>query len=919
MGVSYRHNLKRYFTYGPSKELRWTPGKGCWKVIIAFTREMEDFKYYGTFLDPANEDAVRCFIDTTYEPYKTALGDEFGKTIKGMFVDETSFLGRWPWTPELPEYFREKYGYEIVDNLGALLDPSYPDAKRIRYNYFQCVHELLRERYHKPLSQWCEKNGIKYVTEVPSVRMSNQMYSHVPGGDPCHDKLGYRFENVIDRDFAYLRQNLKIIGAMARQFNRRDAIDESFHSMGWTMTLQDAKWQIDRQTLMGISLHNFHAYYYTTNGITKHDAAPSQFLQNPYWEYYKTFADYCARSSRFITETESAASVAILHPAITWCSGMLSPFYGFTYIGFDAEEAVQGQRLVDDYKYICKTFFFNQIDYDDLDPEVMAMGKIENGIITVGRAKYTTLVVPPYPCIETYAFKLIQRFVESGGKVIFAGLTPADIIEKDFDPVPALKNAGFGELKFSEYYGAPGAASVEKLSDQVFLVHGPGGLIASKAEDELAAVVRAAAPVGIEVLVSPQNKRDIISSRRESKDGRFILIASQNGVRTDTKVVFHNCPDDASFCEYDIESGEVFPVKAIKNGGDYVIDARFTPWSARIFACSDASPVQLSLSAVQPGVISAVRAAAEPPEKTIKLKLNLDKPAKISIAGRNVYRLDDLTVSIDGGPAFVSKPNTFIEHFKNQRSFKADQIKFSDGFGLPQRLAVNYPMNVKYHFEFAVAEELVSLSRREPLKIFLMRDRMGLMGSHTLIVNKKEVSGDVFEPVFVYDQNNIVADITSYLKGGRNTIDVFVTVTENWHGLSDPLYLLGNFGVIKKDDTFILDKAPESAVPTARAVEGYPFYSGKFIYETELRVDDTIGELVTIELPEAYRIYECVELELNGRRLGLRTFSPYVWQAEVSILKKDTNQVRLTITNTLGNMLEGCYFDYDAQRTEYIK
>ncbi|MDR0999157.1 MAG: hypothetical protein LBL70_08825, partial [Treponema sp.] len=105
----------------------------------------------------------------------------------------------------------------------------------------------------------------------------------------------------------------------------------------------------------------------------------------------------------------------------------------------------------------------------------------------------------------------------------------------------------------------------------------------------------------------------------------------------------------------------------------------------------------------------------------------------------------------------------------------------------------------------------------------------------------------------------------------------------------------------------------------ARAVEGYPFYSGKFIYETELRADDTAGDLVTIELPEGYRIYECVELELNGQKLGVRTFSPYIWQAGVSILKKGINQVRLTIANTLGNMLEGCYFDYDAQRTEYIK
>jgi hypothetical protein len=911
MGASYRHNFKRYFTYGPSKELRWTAGEGGWKILVAFTREMEDFKYYGTFVDPANEEGVRCFIDTTYEPYKAALGGEFGKTVKGMFGDETSFLGRWPWTPELPPYFREKYGFEIIAHLGALLDPSYPEAKRIRYNYFQCVHELLRDRYHKPLSEWCEKNGIKYVTEVPSARMSNQMYSHVPGGDPCHDKLGYRFENVIDRDFAYIRQNLKIIGAMARQFNRRDAINESFHSLGWTMTLQDAKWQIDRQTLMGISLHNFHAYYYTANGITKHDAPPSQFLQNPYWEYYKTFADYCARSSRFITETESAAEVAILHPAIVWCTWMLNPFHSFSYAALDAAEAALAQRLVDDYKYICKTFFFNQIDYDDLDPEVMALGKIERGAIKIGRAKYTTLVVPPYTCIETYAFKLIRRFVESGGKVVFTGLTPADIIDKDFDPRPAFKEAGFGKLDFSEYYGEAGAAFGEKLSDRVTLIHAPGGLIASKAADELAAAVLAASPAGIEAVIPSKNKGDIIISRRENKDARFIMISSQNGVYADTRVVFHNCPKGAFFCEYDIESGKIFPVRAVKSGADYVVDAKLIPWSARIFSCA-ASAVPTD------GGMSVLRAAAETPEKTLKLKLNLDRPAKVSIAGYNVYRLEDLAVSIDGGPALTAKPKTFIEHFKELGSFKSSQIKFSDGFGLPQRLAVNYPMGAAYHFEFTIAEELVSLSRREPLKVFMMRDRMGIIGGHTLVINKKELPGDIFKPLFVYDQNNITADITSYLKGGVNTVDVFVTVTEDWHGLSDPLYLLGNFGLIKKDGKFILGTAPKSAVPGAGVVEGYPFYSGKFIYTMELRADDPAGNPALIELPECYNIYECVELEVNSRRLGARTFSPYVWIAEAGLLKKGSNEVKLTIANTLGNMLEGCYYNYKTQRTEFI-
>jgi hypothetical protein len=909
--VSYRHNFKRYFTYGPSKELRWK-SQGRRRVVLAFCRELEDFKYYGSFLDPADTEAVKCFLDTTYEPYKAALGGDFGKTVRGMFGDETGFLGRWPWSLRFPAYFAGKYGYSLEESLGALLDASYPNAKRIRYHYFQCVHELLRDRYHKPLGEWCEKNGIQYVTEVPSVRMSNQMYSHIPGGDPCHDKLGYPFEQVIDRDFHFPRQNPKIISAMARQFGRRDSLVEAFHSMGWTATLQEFKWQIDRLTLMGISLHNFHAYYYTMDGITKHDAPPSQFLQNPYWEYYKTFADYCGRSSRFITETESSASVAVLHPAIDWCTSLRNPFHRFGYIGKDPEEEKRGQRLMDDYKFICKTLFFSQIDYDDLDPEVMAMGRVEKGIIAVGRARYSTLVVPPLSCIEEYAFKLIRKFLEGGGRLLFAGLSPWESIDEGFDPVAAFQEAGFGTLPPEEYFGAPGRAGGIEKSERLALLRSPGGLAASGAGPELARLVRAFAPPRAEAVLPEALRKDIISCRRHDKNSSFIMLASQNGLSAEAKVVFHNCPEGSLFYEADPETGAVYPVSVEKSGEsggvfDALIDAPLSPWSARIFAAS-------SVPAETETGRCAVSALTRPSPKTLKLQLDLDREMKVSIAGANVYRLENLSVSIDGNPAFPSKPNTFIEHLKESGALNASHVKFNDGFGIPQRLSVNYPLKAAYHFEFTID------GAEEAFKVTLLRDRMGIMGEHRILINGRELPAGNFTPLRVYDRSNIAADISDRLKNGLNTIDISVTAAEDWHGLSDPLYLLGNFGVLSRNGKFVIGKAPAAAKPGVQTVKGYPFYSGKFSFETELRAENPGAyEDFTIELPERYRIYECVSLSLNGRDLGVRSFSPYIWQGKTSLLENGGNRLSLTLTNTLGNMLEGCYYDYGEKKTVFIR
>ena len=928
--VAYRHNYKRYFSYGPSKELRWKPAKGGRRVLIAFTRDIEDFKYYGTFLDPANKDAVKCFIDTTHEPAKKALGEEFGKTIKGIFGDETGFLGRFPWSLQLTEYFQRRFGYSIADNLCALVDSNYPDAKRIRYHYYQCFHELLKDRYHKPISKWCEENGISYVTEVPSMRMSNQMYTHIPGGDCCHDKLGILFEKIIERDFRSIRGNPKMVSAMARQFNRKGALIEAFHSLGWTATIQDMKWQIDRLTLSGVSFHNFHAFYYTVDGITKHDAPPSQFIQNPYFEHYKIFADYCARSSRFITETEASISTAVFHPAIDLCTRLRNQFSHLGYCGCDKTEEEDGKKLIDNYINICKTLFSCQIDYDDLDSEVMAAGQIENGVIKIGRAKYYCLIVPPIAFMEKYAFDLLLKFYESGGKLIFTGGAPYLCDDKNFDLKTAFESA-----------------------------FGTSPLVSINAGNELSQVLRDIIPVKTEVILGGENdknkeqgleqlfKKGIISGRREKRDSRFIMIASQNGEEAQTKVLFRDCPDSAAFFEFDLESGSIFNVCAEKTGEGFLIDAPLSPWSARVFAMVPASVAYNAASGIGTQLkqnpansqLSAIQIITKPPAKTLSFKLDLDRKYPVSIAGGNVYRLEELSVSINDSPSFKSKPNTFIEHFKEfagnfdgSVAASVQCIKFSDGFGIPKRLSVNYPLKANYHFEFYINNNLIAESslKNSSLKIQLLRDKMAIMGKYEIKINNSELPDSAWEPLRIYDQNNIAADITSLLKDGLNTIDVCVSACEDWHGLSDPMYLLGNFGVYKNTgkenpacgEKFYIGKTPDATLPNAKAVEGYPFYSGKLSFDIELFAELKQSahdyQLFTVELPEKYRIYECVHLSVNGCDLGIRAFSPYIWQGGVEILKQGQNSVKLTIINTLGNMFEGSYFDYDEYKTVLI-
>jgi hypothetical protein len=389
------------------------------------------------------------------------------------------------------------------------------------------------------------------------------------------------------------------------------------------------------------------------------------------------------------------------------------------------------------------------------------------------------------------------------------------------------------------------------------------------------------------------------------------MLASQNGdAAEDLEVLFKNCPEGAAFYELDLETGTVSAADAERSAHGCLLDVALSPWTARIFVMAKAGEEASN-------VLTPVQAFTRHPAKILRLKLDLARELPVSIPGVNVYRLEEMNVYIAGGRAFVSKPNTFIEHLKESGTLSAAQVKFSDGFGIPQRLSMNYPIQVDYHFEFILSRDLYSVA--DPLNIRLLRDKMGIMGGHTVVINRKELPANAWKPYRLYDQNNIAADITAFLKPGQNTMDVHVTATEDWHGLSDPLYLLGNFGVLGKESKFIIGRAPAKSRPSAKAVEGYPFYSGKFLFETELHVENPAGwDSFTVELPEEYRIYDCVELSVNGHMLGVRAFSPYIWQGSAGLLKQGRNSVNLVIANTLGNMLEGCYYDYEEHKTVFI-
>ena len=64
------------------------------------------------------------------------------------------------------------------------------------------------------------------------MRHSTQKFSHIPGGDTAHEKLGKSLEWIYDEYIRNYRSNAKAVSSLARQLDRKYAMIESFHSVG---------------------------------------------------------------------------------------------------------------------------------------------------------------------------------------------------------------------------------------------------------------------------------------------------------------------------------------------------------------------------------------------------------------------------------------------------------------------------------------------------------------------------------------------------------------------------------------------------------------------------------------------------------------------------------------------------------------
>jgi hypothetical protein len=261
--------------------------------------------------DLLNPEAVRCFIRLVYDRYREWVGDHFGTTVKGIFTDEPSLLGRprekdlLPATRDILDHVERLTGHDLRLRLAEL----WKEGSEARKVYDRALRLRLEETYYAPLTDWCRSNGLWLMghPEAPD-DPSPLRFFDVPGQD-----LVWRW--VLPGPTAIegpQSVQAKAAASAAKHAGKRRNSNELAGAYGHELTFEELKWLVDWCAVRGCNLFIPHAFYYSIRGPRWDERPPDVGPNSPWWDGFEPFARYCARLAWLNTDSENVCEVAIL-------------------------------------------------------------------------------------------------------------------------------------------------------------------------------------------------------------------------------------------------------------------------------------------------------------------------------------------------------------------------------------------------------------------------------------------------------------------------------------------------------------------------------------------------------------------------------------------------------------------------------
>lgn len=881
----------------------WEAPAGKWRLLYFLEKEID---YY---IDALNPESTERFLEVTHDKYKKAVGKDFGSIVPGFFTDEPAMhyyhvgLDNYviPWSSQMFKIFREKRGYDLKPYLPALYTSMGKITSKIRYDFWNTLTEQYSETYYKKIRDWCEENGVLFTGHLLGeewLRMHSRCegnifkhlkHMHITGVDHLYPKIGT--ENEPDQHVA-----LKLASSAAHHFGSTRLLCESMGGAYWDCTLERMKWIANWEYVLGVNIFNNHGYHYSIEGERKRDWPPSQFYHHTWWKYYDYFTEYIARLSHILSGGKHIAKVLVLYPINSiWTN----------YVPQARNEI--GNLIEFDFNYLTDTLLRLHFDYDYADEDILSEALIERGKIKIKDEEFSVLILPPITHLKASAFEAIKKFINSGGKVIADSILPIELLDYEKkDSIEKIKNL-FGQdpqkLLHNFFNSASFNISHKNSRGDVFVLKGKG-LYKSDKKNELKKILTKCIVPDVTI-----SNEDIFYLHRikDEHDIYFLVNTSQEN-KGEVEITFEKIGKPEL---WDTNSGDVKPLNIYKiKNGRLSIKLNFPPTESHIVVLKNENDkIYITESNLNieksDGKITGF-SKNELNEAYIKIRTNdLNriirqkavknlKPIKLGKEFQ-FYAEDDNILCLNKWKMKVIKN---AEENKNYSSFNINAKNWLDvvqgawEMQLPgERDKEIYPVTLWYRTNFFIKDM--------PKNIRILID--GFSGKeYNLFINENEITDKGKRSKLDAEIKEV--DIQRFLNQGENLIAVKLVVNRRTDGILDLLKIIGNFSLEKNNSDYEIAEAKKRLKIGDWTKQGYPFYSGTCVYETEF------------DLPEKYLNHklflkvdcgeDVLEVTLNDNFKKIVPWHPY--EVDISSgVKKGKNKIILKVTNTLINILEG--------------
>lgn len=383
------------------------------------------------YVDLTNPETARAFIQTTFEAYKKNIGGEFGKTVRWAFDDEPLLAtgGAYdqarlalPLSYNTLAEFRARNGYDLLDVLPSLYWDA-GDFRKVRFDYWQTLHDLWKENYFRPIFDWSDRNNIQFTGHwmehewpypfISPDDASLYAYEHVPGIDMLEGS------NIRTRGSdPHMLFTIKQVASVAHQLGRR-VFCEAYGVAGWDSTFEHYKRFGDWLMVHGVNFMDQHLAFSTVRGARKRDHPQSFTDVSPWWPYYRLHADHLARVSYMLSRSQSRNRIVLLEPTTT----------GFLYAR-RAGRTPELEAMRTENAALIQFLADHQQDFDLADEYMLEwFGEQDGRKLRIGQAVYDLLVWPAHmENVRRQTLPHLEQYLAAGGEVLALG-PPASYVD----------------------------------------------------------------------------------------------------------------------------------------------------------------------------------------------------------------------------------------------------------------------------------------------------------------------------------------------------------------------------------------------------------------------------------------------------------------------------------------------------------